>query len=150
MPELAHDAIHMRQALMAARQARAGGNMPFGAVLMRDGAALWTAQNNQSTTQDCTGHAEIVLIREAAQALGPQVLRGATVYASGEPCAMCAGAMFWAGVTRIVYGAPTPEMTAILGGPSLGMRCAEVLAKAQPAVEVVGPVLRDEALAVLR
>lgn len=144
-----HDASYMRQAFAAARLARAAGNMPFGAVLVRDGAPLWTAQNNQITTQDCTGHAEVALIREAAQALGPQALRGATVYASGEPCAMCAGAMFWAGITRIVYGAPTPEMTAVLGGPSLGQRCADVLAAAQPAVEVVGPVLLDEAMAAL-
>ena len=149
MPPHPDDAAYMRQAFAAARLARAAGNMPFGAVLVREGAPLWTSQNNQITAQDCTGHAEVVLIREAAQALGPQALRGATVYASGEPCAMCAGAMFWAGVTRIVYGAPTPEIAAALGGPSLGQRCAAVLATAQPAVEVEGPVLRDEAMAAL-
>ncbi|MEF7612615.1 nucleoside deaminase [Aquincola sp. MAHUQ-54] len=149
MPFDHEDARHMRQAIDAARQARAAGDMPFGAVLARGGKAVWTSRNNQLTTADCTGHAEVVLIREAAQALGTEALRGATVYASGEPCAMCAGAMFWAGISRIVYGAPTPEMTAVLGGPSLGARCAEVLAAAQPAVAVEGPLLVDEAMAVL-
>lgn len=149
MPQQPDDLPLMRQAFAAARLARASGNMPFGAVLVRDGTVQWTSQNNQLTTHDCTGHAEVVLIREAAQSLGPQALQGATVYASGEPCAMCAGAMFWAGITRIVYGAPTPGMTATLGGPSPGMRCADVLAAARPAVEVVGPVLLDEAMAAL-
>ena len=144
------DAGHMRQAIEASRQARAAGNMPFGACLVRDGRLLWTAQNNQVTTGDCTGHAELVLVREAASQLSPEALRGATVYASGEPCAMCAGAMFWAGISRVVYGATTPDIEAALGGGSLPPRCADVLAGCQPAVLVEGPLLREDAVAALR
>lgn len=144
------DERHLRDAIAAARAAHAAGNMPFGAVLVRDGRALWTAQNNQRTSGDCTGHAEVVLVREAARALGADTLRGATVYASGEPCAMCSGAMFWAGVSRIVFGAPAPAMAELLGDPTLPPRCAEVLAGARPAVEVVGPLLLAESMAALQ
>lgn len=144
------DSTYMRAAIEASRQSLAAGNMPFGASLVKDGQMIWVAQNNQRTASDCTGHAEVVLVREARQALGDQATVGATVYASGEPCAMCAGAMFWAGIRRVVYGATTPDIEAALGGPSLPMRCADALASAQPAVLVEGPCLRDEAVAVLQ
>jgi tRNA(adenine34) deaminase len=144
------DAPYMRAAIEASREALRAGNMPFGASLVKDGQMLWVAQNNQRTAGDCTGHAEVVLVREARQALGDQATVGATVYASGEPCAMCAGAMFWAGIRRVVYGATTPDIEAALGGPSLPMRCAEALAAAKPAVQVDGPCLQDEAVAVLK
>ncbi len=144
------DATCLRHAIEASQQALDAGNMPFGASLVKDGRLLWVAQNSQRTTADCTGHAEVVLIREARAALGAEATQGATVYASGEPCAMCAGAMFWAGIRRVVYAATTPDIEAALGGPSLPMRCADALAHAQPAVIVEGPLLREEAVAVLR
>lgn len=141
----------MRQAIAASRAALQAGNMPFGAALARaDGTLLQVAQNQQVRSGDCTAHAELVLVREATQRLGADALRGATVYASGEPCAMCCGAMFWAGVARVVYAATTPDIAAALGDPTLPARCAELLAGARPAVQVEGPLLRDEAVAVLR
>lgn len=143
------DTLYLREAIAASRQALDAGNMPFGASLVKDGKLLWVAQNNQRSTEDCTGHAEVVLIRQARAALGAGATQGATVYASGEPCAMCAGAMFWAGISRVVYAATTPDIEAALGGPSLPMRCADALAGARPAVSVEGPMLRDEAVAVL-
>jgi tRNA(adenine34) deaminase len=73
----------------------------------------------------------------------------ATVYASGEPCAMCSGALFWGGVSRVVYAATTADIIGALGGASLPIRTTEVLAGASPSVTVEGPVLRDEAVAVL-
>lgn len=149
MDTLIDDTTYLRRAFTAARTARAAGDMPFGAVLVREGQARWTARNRQNSAGDPSAHAELVLLREACAALGPDALRGATVFASGEPCAMCAGAMFWAGVARIVFGAPLDEMEARLGGPRLGMGCAATLAAAQPAVAVEGPLLLDEALAAL-
>ncbi|RZL32503.1 MAG: nucleoside deaminase [Rubrivivax sp.] len=143
------DSLHLRAAIEASRQARARGDMPFGAVLVNGGRALLTAMNNQNSTRDCTGHAELVLVREAQQALGTSALRGATVYASGEPCAMCAGAMFWAGVARVVFAASTPSINIALGGAALTARCADVLAGASPPVRVDGPLLEGEAVAVL-
>ncbi|WP_077037975.1 nucleoside deaminase [Pelomonas sp. KK5] len=144
------DSRYMRMAITASREARQRGDMPFGAVLAKDGEALLIAMNTQVTQQDCTGHAETVLVREAEATLGKVAMAGATVYASGEPCGMCAGAMFWAGITRVVWAASTPEIDAALGGMSLGARCAEVLAKASPAVSVEGPLLGAEAVAVLQ
>lgn len=146
----ADDERHLRDAIAASRRARERGDMPFGALLVKDGRSLLIALNNQNTAADCTGHAETVLVREAERTLGRDSMHGATVYASVEPCAMCAGAMFWAGIRRIVYAAPTPDLDAALGGPSLGARCAAVLGAARPSIEVVGPLLRDEAVAVLR
>ncbi len=150
------DARYLRATFTAARQAAQAGNMPFGAALVKDGQMLWLAQNNQVTAADCTGHAEVVLVREARKALGDAATVGATVYASGEPCAMCAGAMFWAGITRVVFGATTPDIEAALGddgarpGPSLPPGCAVVLAECVPKVTVEGPCLRGEAVAALR
>jgi tRNA(Arg) A34 adenosine deaminase TadA len=144
------DIRHMRAAIAASREAAAQGDMPFGAVLVKDGRALLVARNNQNSTRDCTGHAETTLVREAQRSLGDVALRGSTVYASGEPCAMCAGAMFWAGVSRIVYAASAPTIDAALGGMTLGARCADVLANAAPAVRVEGPLLEEEAAKALR
>ncbi len=151
MPLTAADHDPMRRAIEASRQAVAAGNMPFGATLVApDGRLLWTAQNNQLTSGDCTGHAELVLVRDARAALGADALRGGTVYASGEPCAMCSGAMFWAGIRRVVFAASQDDIGAALGGDSLPIRSAQVYAGASPAVQVDGPLMGDEAIAVLR
>lgn len=151
MPLTAADHDPMRRAIEASRQAVAAGNMPFGATLVApDGRLLWTAQNNQLTSGDCTGHAELVLVRDARAALGAEALRGGTVYASGEPCAMCSGAMFWAGIRRVVFAASQDDIGAALGGDSLPIRSAQVYVGATPAVQVDGPLMGDEAIAVLR
>ena len=75
------DARYLREAIAASQQALDAGNMPFGASLVKDGRLLWVAQNNQRTSADCTGHAEVVLVREARAALGAGATQGATVYA---------------------------------------------------------------------
>jgi tRNA(Arg) A34 adenosine deaminase TadA len=147
----AQDQAAMRLAIRASREALAAGDHPFGATLASaEGEVLFTARNNQNTTRDCTGHAELVLVREASAALGPQALRGATVFASGEPCAMCAGAMFWAGIARVVYAADQDDIAQALGGPQLAAPCAQLLAQAIPPVAVQGGLLRAEAAAAMR
>jgi tRNA(adenine34) deaminase len=140
----------MHRAIAASSDALALGNMPFGASLVTaQGELLHVSANNQVSSGDCTGHAELVLVREVSAAHGVQALRGGTVYASGEPCAMCCGALFWAGVKRVVFAATQADIALALGGPILPLRSADVLAGASPAVEVEGPLLRPEALAVL-
>lgn len=147
----ATDIILMTQAIAASASALAKGNMPFGAVLVSPaGEVLQVAENNQITGNDCTGHAELVLVRQATQALGADSLKGATVYASGEPCAMCSGAMFWAGVSRVVFAASQGDICRVLGGPTLPITSSQVLAGASPLVKVDGPVLGAEAIAVLQ
>jgi tRNA(Arg) A34 adenosine deaminase TadA len=140
----------MRLAIEASRRALSNGNMPFGAVLVRDGNILHVAGNDQITSGDCTGHAETVLLREASMKHGRAALTGSTVYASGEPCAMCSGAIFWAGVSRVVFAATTADINSILGSPTLVVRCNDILSGATPSVRVEGPLLRAEAVAVLR
>ncbi|NML17208.1 nucleoside deaminase [Azohydromonas caseinilytica] len=145
------DTTAMQRAIAASRAALQAGNRPYGAVLLSpQGELLHEAANRQVTEGDCTAHAEMVLVREATARLGAAALRGGTVFASGEPCAMCAGALFWAGVRRIVYAASNPLMAGLLGGELLPVRCAEVLAGAQPPVRVEGPLLEEAAAAVLR
>jgi tRNA(Arg) A34 adenosine deaminase TadA len=145
------DVTLMAQAIAASASALDKGNMPFGAVLVSPaGTVLQVAENNQVTSDDCTGHAELVLVRQATLSLGAHRLKGATVYASGEPCAMCSGAMFWAGISRVVFAASQGDICRVLGGPTLPITSSEVLAGAMPAVEVHGPVLGDEAIAVLQ
>jgi tRNA(adenine34) deaminase len=144
------DILPMQRAIEASLQALQAGNMPFGATLVTpEGQCVWTSMNNQVSTGDCTGHAELVLVREVAQVLGADVLRGATVYASGEPCAMCSGAMFWAGVARVVFAATQADIASALGEPLLPITCAQALAGALPAVCVEGPFMQDDAKAVL-
>jgi tRNA(Arg) A34 adenosine deaminase TadA len=144
------DIRYMRLAIAASREAVRDGNAPYGAVLVAaTGELLQVSKNNQVTSGDSTGHAEVVLIREAAAKHGPGKLVGATVYASGEPCAMCAGALFWAQVGRLVYGMKTETIMRIGGEPTLAMSSARVLATGSRIVKVDGPLLEDEAAAVL-
>jgi tRNA(Arg) A34 adenosine deaminase TadA len=147
---LAEDEGFMRLAIEASRRALDEGNVPFGASLVKDGALVHVSRNTQITESDLMGHAEVVLVREVVKTKGRDALKGATVYASGEPCAMCSGSMFWAGVARVVFGASQADIIEALGGAELPIRTASVLAGANPAVTVDGPVLREEALAVLR
>ena len=106
MTDEATDLEPMRLAIAASRKALDAGNNPYGAVLVSAaGEVLHVATNQQNTDHDITGHAEVVLVREAAARLGAAALAGGTVYASGEPCAMCSGALYWAGIRRIVYAA---------------------------------------------
>ena len=146
-----HEVQAMRLAITAARQASAAGDTPFGATLVSpEGDIVHTSPNRQNSSNDCTAHAELVLVREVTSRLGAQKLKGATVFASGEPCAMCSGAMFWAGISRVVYAATTQDISEALGGPSLPVRCAQVLGEAQPAVTVEGGLLREDAVAALQ
>ena len=141
----------MRLAIEASRQALAAGDRPFGATLVSPaGQVLLTERNRQHSSADTSAHAETVLLRRAAEQLGPAALQGATVYASGEPCAMCTGAMYWAGVGRVVYAAAQPDIAQLLGGPLLPARCADLLGAATPPVPVTGGVLAGEALAVMQ
>jgi tRNA(Arg) A34 adenosine deaminase TadA len=99
-----------------------------------------------------TIHAETELARDASRRFAPVDLAGATLYSSAEPCAMCAGTIYWAGIGRVVYGLSERELKAITGdhpdNPTLDLPCREVFARGQFVVEVVGPALVEEARAV--
>src|ERR1700716_4717172 len=99
------DARWMRQALAAAHEARAGGEVPVGTCIVADETILPVAGNRTRTDQDPTAHAEIVALREAARKRGNYRMADAVVYSTIEPCVMCAGALIQARVSRLVYGA---------------------------------------------
>jgi tRNA(Arg) A34 adenosine deaminase TadA len=98
-----------------------------------------------------TGHAERLLATQASKQFDRDVLAGATLYTSAEPCAMCAGAIYWAGIGRVVYGLAEPRLKELTGdhpeNPTLDLPCRTVFAAGQRKVEVVGPMLEEEAAA---
>lgn len=99
------DEDFLRQALELAREAERGGEVPVGAVVVLDGRVIGRGRNSPIARSDPTAHAEILALREAAAATGNYRLERATVYATLEPCVMCAGALIAARVSRLVFGA---------------------------------------------
>ena len=147
------DIEHLKLAIAVAQQARANGNHPFGAILVDDqNRVLLQAENTVITGRDCTGHAETNWVRLAAQKYMPEQLARYMLYSSCEPCAMCAGAIHWSRIGRVVYALSEEALYDIIG-PSpehLYLPCREVFAHTQRAIEVSGPAteLEREAQAV--
>jgi tRNA(Arg) A34 adenosine deaminase TadA len=107
----------MDLALEAARQAAERGEVPVGAVVVKDGAVLATAGNRTIADHDPTAHAEILALREAARLLGSERLIECDLYVTLEPCAMCAGAISFARIRRLYFGASDPKGGAVEHGP---------------------------------
>ncbi|PIE32652.1 tRNA-specific adenosine deaminase [candidate division KSB3 bacterium] len=144
------DTYFLRLAIQQAKEAREHGNHPFGAVLVSEaGEVLLSAQNTVNTERDATGHAETNLMRKASRAYSRDFLRTCIMYTSTEPCAMCSGATYWAGVGKVVYGLSESELYKLTGDNpenlTMHLPCREVLARGQQETEVVGPLLEDEA-----
>lgn len=139
----------MRAAIGIARRARERGNHPFGALLVDgEGKILLEAENTVVTERDCTGHAETNLMRMASRRYDPAFLAGCTLYTSTEPCPMCSGAIFWGNVRRVVYGLSEEGLYAMIGDDDeevLYLSCRGVFDKGRKQIEVIGPVLEDEA-----
>ncbi|MDB4888530.1 MAG: CMP/dCMP deaminase zinc-binding protein [Gemmatimonadetes bacterium] len=135
----------MRIALAEARMAEEEGEVPVGAIIVRDGVMIAHANNRTIRDQDATAHAESLAIREASAQVGSWRLAGCTLYVTLEPCAMCAGALVLARVDRVVFGAWDPKagmagsIADLLRHPRLNHR-----------PEVQGGVSEDEAGALLR
>lgn len=106
----------MDQALDLARAAAAAGEVPVGCVVVQNGRVIAGAANRTLTDRDPTGHAEMIAIREAARALGTERLTDCDVYVTLEPCAMCAGAISFARIRRLYYGAADPKGGAVDNG----------------------------------
>jgi tRNA(Arg) A34 adenosine deaminase TadA len=143
----------LRAALAIAARARKNGNHPFGALLTDgEGRVILEAENTVVTDSDVTAHAETNLVRSASRTLTPQQLAAATLYTSTEPCAMCAGAIYWSGIRRVVYALGEDELCVLAGAggehPLLALPSRQVFAHGSPVVEVAGPFLHDEAAAV--
>jgi tRNA(adenine34) deaminase len=139
------DETWMRLALDEARRAAEHGDVPIGAVAVRDGQVIAQAHNRRERDGDATAHAELLTIRAASQVIGHWRLEAVTLYCTLEPCAMCAGAMVLARLPRLVYAAPDPKAGAggsimdLLNHPQLNHR-----------VEVTRGVLAGESAALIR
>jgi tRNA(Arg) A34 adenosine deaminase TadA len=141
------DERFVRQAIELARLARAAGNHPFGSLLTVDDEVVLTAQNTVHTDRDPTAHAETNLVAQAIRHLSPDRIRRSVLYTSCEPCAMCAGKMYWAGIRSLAYGLPAKELAALAGRDFL-VPCAELFRHSVAPVAITGPLLFDEARAV--
>ena len=147
------DLIFLRRAIDVSRRAREHGNHPFGAVLVNQaGGVLLEVENCVNSEHDCTGHAEMSLIRQASKRYDRPTLAGCTLYSSTEPCAMCSGAIHWGNVGRVVYAMSEERLLTMTGqhadNDTMALPCREVFARCHPLVNVLGPALQDEAQAV--
>jgi tRNA(Arg) A34 adenosine deaminase TadA len=141
-PASGEDVQFMRMALDEARQ----GDFPFGAVIVRDGSVIARGRNLGRTTHDPTAHGEMVAIRHCLAEHGGAALRGSTLYTSGEPCAMCMGAILWCHVGRLVFAASIAQLATKID--QLMATSAEIAAKASFApISITGGVLADDAMA---
>jgi tRNA(Arg) A34 adenosine deaminase TadA len=151
---LGDDQRFIRAAIELAQRARDQGNHPFGALLVDgEGNILLEAENTVLTARDCTGHAETNLMREASGKYDPDFLAQCTLYTSTEPCPMCAGAIFWGNVRRVVFGLSEKGLYEIVGGNTeevLYLPCREIFDRGKKDIEVIGPILEGEARAVHR
>ncbi|MES2716976.1 MAG: nucleoside deaminase [Pseudomonadota bacterium] len=147
------DARHLRQAIALSAQGRSRGNRPFGAVVVgADGSVLAEAWCNTTETGDCTGHAETTAVRLVSPRHSRAELATATLYSSAEPCVMCAGAIFWSNIGRVVYGIDAVRLRHYRGERpdqrDAELSCRDVFAAAPAPITCIGPVLADEAAVV--
>jgi tRNA(Arg) A34 adenosine deaminase TadA len=149
------DEALLRRAFAVADKARQAGDHPFGAILVGPDGTVLMEQGNGYTSEggDPTAHAERLLATRA-KAYDVAFLARCTLYSSAEPCAMCAGAIYWSGIGRLVYGQSEADLKLATGdhpeNPTLALPCRIVFATGQRAVEVVGPMLEQEAAALQR
>ncbi|CAN5525562.1 hypothetical protein BH11ACT8_BH11ACT8_07240 [soil metagenome] len=146
----AADLALVRRAVAVSGAAVSHGNHPFGALLVGpDGTVLLEAENTVVTGHDVTGHAETNLVRLASASISPTDLAACTLVTSCEPCAMCSGAIYWAGIGRVVYGLSEAGLMRHTGAheenPTLALPCRAVFAAGQRPTTVVGPLLEEEA-----
>lgn len=141
----------LRRAFTIARGARESGNHPFGAILVGPDGQVLIEQGNAVASEghDMTAHAERLLATRASKAYGLAFLHNCTLYSSAEPCAMCAGAIYWCGVGRVVFGQSETSLRSATGAhsenPTLDLPCRTVFAAGQRPVQVIGPLLEEEA-----
>ncbi len=145
------DGRYLRKAIVWSHAARRRGNRPFGAVVVSAaGEVLAEAYCNTAETGDVTGHAETNAVRALRdRGLPREELAGATIYSSGEPCVMCAGAIFWSGIGRVVFGIDAERLRMFRGEHAdqrdAELSCRDVFRASPHAIECIGPALIDEA-----
>ena len=141
----------LRQSIQLAEEAKACGRHPFAALVAdQDGKVIASAGNNSMPPEgDPTQHVELAAAALAAKRLNLEALAKCTLYTSAEPCCMCAGAIYWTGIGRVVYALSEHELLNLTGdhpeNPTFSLPCREVLARGQRQILVYGPLLESEA-----
>lgn len=143
----------LRRTIDLAAQSRARGDHPFGALLAdAEGNVLLESMNTCGTKGDRTGHAERNLMTEASLKYSAEYLADCTMYTSAEPCAMCAGSVYWAGVGRVVHGMSEKALKDLIGPDpenlTMDLSCRIIFDAGQRKVDVVGPLLSEESAVV--
>lgn len=146
------DGTYLRQAIHWADVGRSRGNRPFGAVIVSDaGEVLAQAWCDTGETGDCTGHAETNAVRMVSPKHSRDTLARATLYSSAEPCVMCAGAIFWSNIGRVVYGIDAERLRVFRGERAeqrdAELSCRDVFAASPHRIECIGPALIETASA---
>ena len=147
----ATDRAHLRESIRLSSVSRAEGRHPFASLVVSgEGVVVASAGNNSLPPEgDPTQHAELCAVAAAARVLPPQEMTRATLFTSAEPCAMCSGAVYWTGVSRVVYALSEHRLLTLTGdhpeNPTFSLPCREVFSRGQREIEVVGPLLEDEA-----
>jgi len=145
------DKTLLRHCIELSRRVRDGGKHPFAAIVVDSAGQIVAEAGNDSLPPegDPTRHAELVAAGLSAKKLSPEQLATATLYSSAEPCAMCAGAIYWCGIGRVVYALSEHKLLGLTGdhpeNPTFALPCREVFARGQRSVEVAGPYLEAEA-----
>ncbi|CAN5234313.1 nucleoside deaminase [soil metagenome] len=145
------DLRHIRAVIAVAERAREHGNPPFGALLVDDrDQVLLEDENTTMTDRDLTAHPELKVARDAARQFDPELLSRCTMYASTEPCGMCSVAIYNSGIGRVVFALSGERLRAARGNPpeALALSSRDVFACGGRKVEVRGPVLEAEGLAI--
>lgn len=135
----------MQHCIALARECIEAGDHPFGAAFVYEDRLLLEGRNTVCSDWDPTAHGEMNLLRKASSVLKPEQLAGGTLYSSMEPCAMCAGAIHWLGIRRVVYGCGA-ERLAGFAKNRLTLSCRDVFATSEREIKVVGPLLEEEAM----
>jgi tRNA(Arg) A34 adenosine deaminase TadA len=141
--------VFLQQTLVLAKQAHARGDEPFGALLVARGEVVLTASNRVILERDPTRHAELNLVSQASRELPSNILSESALYASTEPCAMCAGAICRGRIPRVIYGCSGQGLRDLMGGGN-AVPCRQILQRPHHSIEVLGPLLEDEGLALHR
>lgn len=141
----------LKEVIALADQSRANGRHPFAALVAdQEGKIIAIAENNSMPPEgDPTQHAELAAAAAAAKKLSPEALLHCTLYTSAEPCCMCAGAIYWCNIGRVVYALSEHRLLTLTGdhpeNPTFSLPCREVFVRGQRSIEVHGPLLEDEA-----
>ena len=134
----------LRRSIELSESAANKGNHPFGALIVLNGKILLEGENMVCTNNDITQHAELNLISEASRTLSQSELKNSTIFSSSEPCAMCAGAIYWSGIRKIVFGC-SAKTIGIAANESFTVARRSIFALSGENFEIHGPLLEEEA-----